>query len=62
MGLSRKVLELAEQLYLRANGWRQVGADAWTCEYRERYGITQGHAVNAQKQHDRRAEALRGVV
>ena len=50
-----------ETVYLLANGWMPSeqnfkGTRTWSMPSRERHqNITQGHAVNAQKQADRRA-------
>jgi hypothetical protein len=45
----------AERVYLLANGWVKSGIyeDDWSSETHGRKGLTQGHAVNVQKQSDR---------
>lgn len=53
--LSRKILKLAEDLFLRAHGWLKIGDDEWTPP--KSYGRPEkvgkryrgGHAVNSQK-------------
>lgn len=53
-------MQAAEVMYLLENGWRRLpnttpnGSALWTgLSDKYSHGVTQGHAVNAQKQHDR---------
>ena len=62
------MLHLAEVAYLAAAGWRPTAParfDRWDEPFRDgrrgRRGLTKGHAVNCQKQHDRRRAAGRFV-
>jgi hypothetical protein len=54
-------MKRAEVVYLRANGWFQHEdlGDCWENEEFDRYGVTQGHAVNIQKQFDRKFSEAR---
>lgn len=47
------VISAAERAYLEANGWGEAFPDKWEHDGFDRYGISQGHAVNVQKQFDR---------
>lgn len=53
--LSKKILRLAEDLFLRAYGWKKIGEDEWTPPMtyarQEKVGkrYRGGHAVNSQK-------------
>jgi hypothetical protein len=51
-------MRAAEDVYLRANGWApEEGAPGfWVNTTYRTYGVVQGHAVNIQKQHDRRSK------
>ena len=46
-------LKEAELVYLRATGWVEHAPESWSHEGRGRRNISQGHAVNVQKQFDR---------
>lgn len=55
--LSVNLLMAAENFYLTAHGWHQVGPDAWDppADYpfertRKKKGLRKGHAVNSEKQ------------
>jgi len=52
----------AELVYIVANGWEQDESkkDSWFNEMLGRYDVTQGHAVNIQKQRDRYTIQLGG--
>jgi hypothetical protein len=56
-----ELLLAQEALYLVTNGWERTpgtfkGTPLWSMPNDDRHqGITQGHAVNAQKQYDRRS-------
>jgi hypothetical protein len=43
----------AELIYLQETGWASSGPESWSNVDLNRHNITQGHAVNVQKQHDR---------
>ena len=50
-----ETLRVEERHYLLDNGWVQeaIELDEWDHEGHRRAAITQGHAVNIQKQYDR---------
>lgn len=47
-------LYLAECEYLLANGWEDVGPDAWEEPHERDRCLSHGHAVNSQKARDRK--------
>lgn len=53
--LAYEMMQSAERVYLLVNGWyhhEDIG-DCWENENFDRFDVTQGHAVNIQKQFDR---------
>ncbi len=55
-----EAMHAAELAYLQANGWFKHDVhDSWQNGTLERFDVTQGHAVNIQKQHDRREAYVR---